>query len=413
MNLENHLQKIYSILGQYTPIWQNEVLNYYPAGLDAYSSDWVEQVQQLSIQDRWLLDSKQSFESLEKGELKDLLLSLFNLTKLPNDLIEKKPIKLTRKDFHKIKPKKEHEITEILSYLNSKKIECSHYVDIGGGVGHLSRLCSQFLNSKAICFEMNPYFVELGKKQIHSECDVHFVNHKIESYHEIKNKSDQSNLKKEFSHDSFCLGLHTCGNLANSIIETNIKYQTKGLLNFGCCYFKCTPETDVNTSKEAQKYNLAFTKHALTLASRAHTGLTLKDFQKKLRVKQFRYALHLFLYYEVGVSKFTQVGESKYRDYLQDFAHYAKIKLNYLNIKNSFCSKTLNDWFNQKEIQEKIDQMFCANIIRWQFGRSLEHWILTDRVLYLRENGFEANLGEFFNEKISPRNIGIWAYSKN
>ena len=49
------------------------------------------------------------------------------------------------------------------------------------------------------------------------------------------------------------------------------------------------------------------------------------------------------------------------------------------------------------------------NIIRWQFGRAIELWILLDRACYLQENKNEVIIGEYFDENISPRNIGIYA----
>ena len=70
---------------------------------------------------------------------------------------------------------------------------------------------------------------------------------------------------------------------------------------------------------------------------------------------------------------------------------------------------SLQEWFEQKSIQEKIDEMFCMNIIRWQFGRAIELWILLDRACYLEEQGHKIKLGEYFDENISPRNIGIYA----
>ena len=53
--------------------------------------------------------------------------------------------------------------------------------------------------------------------------------------------------------------------------------------------------------------------------------------------------------------------------------------------------------------------MFCANIIRWQFGRAIEKLIILDRAIYLKENNYKVELGELFDENISPRNIGIFA----
>ena len=56
--------------------------------------------------------------------------------------------------------------------------------------------------------------------------------------------------------------------------------------------------------------------------------------------------------------------------------------------------------------------MFLCNIIRWQLGRALEVYLLLDRCLYLEEKGYQVSCLQFFDEEISPRNIGIGAINQ-
>ena len=46
---------------------------------------------------------------------------------------------------------------------------------------------------------------------------------------------------------------------------------------------------------------------------------------------------------------------------------------------------------------------------RWQFGRALEVYILLDRALNLMEKGMKVSMATYFDESLSPRNIGILA----
>jgi hypothetical protein len=48
-----------------------------------------------------------------------------------------------------------------------------------------------------------------------------------------------------------------------------------------------------------------------------------------------------------------------------------------------------------------------ANIIRWQLGRVLELYLLLDRAIYIEERGMSVELKQFFDENLSPRNIGL------
>ena len=53
--------------------------------------------------------------------------------------------------------------------------------------------------------------------------------------------------------------------------------------------------------------------------------------------------------------------------------------------------------------------MICANLIRAATGRPIELYIICDRGALLEEHGYEVSLANYFDEKLSPRNIGILA----
>ena len=85
------------------------------------------------------------------------------------------------------------------------------------------------------------------------------------------------------------------------------------------------------------------------------------------------------------------------------------MKLNNLNIDHQLTASTIDNFFNDPQTIMKVRQMFLDNIIRWQTGRVIELYILYDRSLWLIENGFNVHMAEYFDEEISPRNIGILA----
>jgi len=56
-----------------------------------------------------------------------------------------------------------------------------------------------------------------------------------------------------------------------------------------------------------------------------------------------------------------------------------------------------------------VGQMITAGLIRNALGRALEIYLLLDRAIYLEEQGYKVKVEEFFDEELSPRNIGITA----
>ena len=178
------------------------------------------------------------------------------------------------KDFIKIKKKKKHEIIQIHHTLkeNLKRSESlknlTHFIDIGGGVGHLSRVISSSMDKKITSIDLNKEFQETGIKRNHPH--ITFLNH-------------------EMKEDSFQNEGHTTGTprsillprtpymwpLANHLIKTSAKLKARGFFNFGCCYLKCDPKKDVHLSKfDRETGPLSYTTHALTLATRSHQEIS-------------------------------------------------------------------------------------------------------------------------------------------
>lgn len=408
----NHFERVYHFLMQYYPIWEKEVLNYYPESYENFPREWINQVKSLGEKDRWMIDSKRSFDSLGDCELKTLFETLQSIVKLPESPKPKQSVALAPKEKTGLKIKKQHEVEVLLNFLQKEKDEDQStnfpksFIDIGGGKGHLSRLLSQKLNMPGTCIEMNEDFIKRGKKLLTNQA-VNFKHSELLFDDEIANSKILKEASK--SDNDLCIGLHTCGPLANSIIKASALNKQNYILNFGCCYLKLKPGKKVGISSHSSKFSLPLSKYALTLATRAHTGLTWQDYLLKRKVKSYRYGIHLYLYHVIGIKQFINVGDGSKADYQNNFYEYALKKLEHLKITTKQTSSEIQQWWEQPSIQQKIDEMYCMNIIRWQFGRAIEMWILLDRACYLEEKGYEIKMEEYFNEKISPRNIGIFA----
>ena len=105
-----------------------------------------------------------------------------------------------------MKVKKAHEISRIVPYLDHKKDQFKKFIDVGGGVGHLSRTTAQKLNKLGTCIELNPDFVQSGKRIMKLQNDQCF---------EYKNVAFQEflNEKTEETDKTLLMGLHACGPL--------------------------------------------------------------------------------------------------------------------------------------------------------------------------------------------------------
>jgi len=415
LNFREHFDQLTELLTPYEGMWNQEILEDYPRHMAPYDQSWLDELNSLTKEQLWKFDCFLDTTNLKNQEMIELASKLKSQMKLES-FDTKDQRDFPDWAFRKVKEKKRHEIsliTALIDNLNKSK-NFSHTTDIGGGVGHLARILSHYFGIKTKTIDIDPNFQKSGKQRAKAyplpagAADLEFINMNFIG------EKDESIMNDVFSKDSLTLGLHTCGPLANALIETHIHKGTKSLLNFGCCYLKMNPDTDVNLSNYSKtNKSLKLKKWALTMASRGYSSMDFNQYLLKERVKSYRYSLQLLMNKIMGHSHFASVGDGKAREYWGDFGPYALKRLEALGIEHDFNETTLHDFYESVEIKNEVKMMYLANIIRWQFGRCLEHYILTDRCLLLEEAGQKVELKELFDEDLSPRNIGILASTKN
>ena len=59
--------------------------------------------------------------------------------------------------------------------------------------------------------------------------------------------------------------------------------------------------------------------------------------------------------------------------------------------------------------RERLAQVRNLELVRGLFRRPLELWLVLDRALYLQENGYEVQVGEFCDSQLTPRNLMVLA----
>ncbi|MGL4907352.1 MAG: hypothetical protein ACRC38_11630, partial [Plesiomonas sp.] len=72
------------------------------------------------------------------------------------------------------------------------------------------------------------------------------------------------------------------------------------------------------------------------------------------------------------------------------------------------------DWAYWERVgQQRHLQVSRTELVRHLFRRPIEIWLALDRALYLQEQGYDVQLGEFCEHPITPRNIMIHGKRKS
>lgn len=411
MDIKSQARQLRDFLSRFELMWRDEIMNEYPEGIAHYPSEWIALLDSLSPAELYDIDCKKIIPKIVNTSFADFMREAIKLSDLP--VIPESPLpRMEDWAYNGMKKKKKHEIERIVPRLKKIQSHFSYVVDIGGGVGHLSRVLSLYHSIPSISLDRDQSFQEIGKERLkkfrhpQGAAEIKFVNVTF-------GENDQEKLQDVFKTNSFSLGLHTCGGLANHLIKNTVVNKTSGLLSFGCCYHRLNTENEFPLSafyhdEKMPKLNL----YALSLATRSHAQMDRDVYDTKERVKQYRYALHLFLMKHYNNKYFTDVGECPIKVYWGPFSVYIKSKLAELKIEHSFTDDYFENFYRDAGIQKELRAMWLCNLIRWQLGRALEVYLLLDRVLYLEENGYDVLIEQYFDEPLSPRNVGILALKK-
>ncbi|PAV74100.1 hypothetical protein WR25_22593 [Diploscapter pachys] len=157
----------------------------------------------------------------------------------------------------RIKLKKQHEIDRILELIRvilqiaeSRGNRIERIVDVGAGIGHLSRM---------IAFDEKARYLDDNMKRRVE------LNQPIRSVQFLKcNDNDAETIgSEENGSKTLLIGLHSCGDLSPTSIRNFLSSTSaSALLLFGCCYHKLSPykygQNDQTTIQSDDPQNQAF-----------------------------------------------------------------------------------------------------------------------------------------------------------
>lgn len=233
-------------------------------------------------------------------------------------------------------------------------------------------------------------------------------------------KLDDSNLV------NICLtGLHTCGNLSATCLRTfHCQKECRVLCNVGCCYhllkefysineiyenkeiMKCNSEYGFPLSKYLLEKGISLGRNARMLASQS---LEKVKYAKELPKPSlyYRALLEVLLQQKDSTKLPLSLSIGKIRHYT-NFKEYVEECLKKHNNLTEISTESIEMIENEYKNGQKYLELFY--LLRMTFAPILETLILLDRLLYLKENGYDRSyLVELFDAVISPRCYAIVA----
>ena len=318
-----------------------------------------------------------------------------------------------------IKPKKKHELMRMadLALMLSEKTRSKNKVDVGGGLGHLSRFLA-FNGFNVSCLEAEGDF---GKTAAKFDLDLSKAIPDDMAFKKPKHQtlnidpdlsSDKFSSELNFDGDFGIVGLHTCGDLGPTLIRLYAESpKASHLQSVGCCYMHIKSTFPMSKYLKATKASSMINYTLMELACHAienykgklNSGIS--DQIEKLKVHCRRALLELMLVQlerpdlrHSCLKTVKNAHDMAFEDYVLKATAGLGIELP-------------PDDGGLEELRSKEGQYWWRVVafytLRLLFAPLIETVLLLDRCIYLTEQGLECGLAPVFDSDLSPRNFVI------
>ncbi|XP_062510529.1 probable methyltransferase-like protein 25 [Corticium candelabrum] len=356
--------------------------------------------------------------------------------------LEVESVCLSEKIKRGMKAKKVHEVERMVSFVGAlcREKEIKHVVDVGSGLGYLGQALSSQFGLKVLGLESVETRCRAASRRqerllsgSQTEIETTTVNFAVNDVD--KNVSEFHDMLRRFSGirgergNPVCLlGLHCCGDLTPLMLKrfTECCPSKSVLVCIGCCYHRMS-----TTDKEQFRYfpMSAGVKSVVDDIKTKYPAWSLNVFALRLAAQEtrtrwreqtaFDHDLHMkrVAFRAVLETALESEGNVRLHKVIKDedcatFQSYITAAL--IHLDHSMCSEK-HDTYEKACLAsyQTFEPHFCLvepfTALQVLIQPLLESLIITDRLIYLIENGNSSKMIAMFNDIISPRYIALVA----
>jgi len=272
----------------------------------------------------------------------------------------------------------------------------THWLDWCSGKGHLGRRLLH-TGQQLTCLEYDPALVASG--QMLSQ------RHHLHALHveqDVLATNTVSLLKSEHTP----VALHACGDLHVQLIRLASAAGCKQLAIAPCCYnrISLTQYSPISSAARHSDLQLSLDDLALPMSETVTAGARVRRQRDTSMARRLGFDL---LQRELrGLDEYLPTPslpsawlEKSFADYCH---HLAALKELSTIGQQNWPAREAAGW-------QRLAQVRNLELLRGLFRRPLELWLVLDRALFLRDQGYEVRLGTFCETPLTPRNFLLLA----
>ncbi|MNX89679.1 hypothetical protein D3C86_1217000 [compost metagenome] len=271
-----------------------------------------------------------------------------------------------------------------------------HWLDWCSGKGHLGRRLLQ-TGQQLTCLEYDPTLVASGQ----ALSQRHHL-HALHVEQDVLAANTASLLKSEHTP----VALHACGDLHVQLIQLASAAGCKQLAIAPCCYnrISLTHYSPISSAAQDSDLQLSLDDLALPMSETVTAGARVRRQRDMSMARRLGFDL---LQRELrGVDEYLPTPslpsawlDKSFADYCH---HLASIKELSTIGPQDWPAREAAGW-------QRLAHVRNLELLRGLFRRPLELWLVLDRALFLRNQGYEVRLGTFCETPLTPRNFLLLA----
>lgn len=198
------------------------------------------------------------------------------------------------------------------------------------------------------------------------------------------------------------IALHACGDLHTRLLRKTAEHGVRQLAVAPCCYNRIAADAYQPLSAAGQRAGLRLSKDELGIPLQATVTAAAGEVRQRNRMMAWRLGFDRLQREWRGADTYLPVPSAANRWAQDSFADWCLAVAQQKAVK----PQPVADWAMAEQAGwDRMAQVRNLELVQGLFRRPLELWLLLDMALYLQEQGFAVQLGEFCPQQLTPRNL--------
>lgn len=272
----------------------------------------------------------------------------------------------------------------------------SEWLEWCSGKGYLGRVLAQNSQQRVTSFEFQHELCQRGQAEADAlQLEMCF----------IQGDAFDGASQAVFHSAQHAVALHACGDLHVRLMQYASRASLSAITLSPCCYHLIEDETYQPLSQCARNSALNLSRSELRIPLQETVTGGERVRRHRFAEMSYRLGLDELLRYELSMEKYLPVPSIKKSLLSAGFEAFCQ----WAAQQKQLSLPEVDYAVYQQRGEQRFWLMERLSLVQQGFRRLLEMWLVLDKALYLREQGYQVTVSEFCDRATTPRNILIHA----